>query len=124
MSNNLRNRPAEDQEPDQPTARIHIRRSGNTQIQPEVYYSEEVVRPDTRSWNDYRRSVDYSRNEAIEFERTNLQELVAGQNNFIGISEEHPAPARIRYLAEEYYNSVTSQTGRGGSILTNPINLI
>ena len=78
MSNNSSNRPAEDQEPDQPSGRTEIRRSNNTQIQPEEYYSEEATRPDTRSWNDYRRSADHSRNEAIEFERTNLQELVAG----------------------------------------------
>ena len=123
MSINSSNRPAEDQEPDQPSTRTEIRRSNNIQIQPEEHYSEEAVRPDTRSWNDYRRSADYSRSEAIEFERTNLQELVAGQNNFIGISEEHPAPERIRYLGEEHYNSVTSQTGRGSAltVLTNPI---
>ena len=113
MSNNSSNRPAEDQQPDQPSIRTVIRRSNNIQIQPEDHYSEEAVRPDTRSWNDYRGSVDYSRSEAIGFERTNLLELVAGQNNFIGISEEHPAPERIRYEEEQYYNSVTSQTGRG-----------
>ena len=69
----------------------------------EEFYSEEARRPSTLSFDDYRRTPDYTRDTAIEYERQNIQELIAGQTNFLGIPEEHPVPERIRFQQEAQY---------------------
>ena len=71
----------------------------------EQYYSEEARSQPTLTFEEYRRTIDYQRDTAIDFERQNIQELLAGQENFIGISPAHPVPERIRYQQEYQYES-------------------
>ena len=73
----------------------------------EQYYSEEARIQPTLTFEEYRRTTDYQRDTAIDLQRQHIQELRINQQDFIGISPNHPVPERIRYQQEsQYLNSL------------------
>ena len=120
MSDNQFNRQEDNQ--NRPTSSEAVNNNqSQTQVDPEIWYSEEDRRPDNRPWEEYRRSIDHSRVIAIDYERENLQDLVAGENIFLGISEYHPVPNSLRYSVESVYRSETVPRGQRDYLLNNPI---
>ena len=119
QSNNYNNNPNNNN-----SGRRTVYSHNYTQVDPDHWYTEEERRPDNRTWEEYNRSVDQSRDTTADYVRTNLEELVAGDNNFIGIEEYHPVPNRVRYLEERYYRTETVPRGRTNDLLSNPIRTI
>ena len=122
MSNDQNNSQEEDQTRGQQERHNNLQ-NNHTQIDPEDFYSSEVRSADTRTWDIYRRSLDYSRDTTISYERTNLEDLVEGQDNFLGIRDEDPIPPRTRYLEERYYRTETVPRF-APDVLRNPIRTV
>lgn len=76
---------------------------------PRDYYRQEAQRPDTRTWENYRRSEDYRIEETIGYTRRYLQEQVETDTSLIGVPLIHPIPESIRFRAERLHYSLREQ---------------
>ena len=107
-NNNNEGRP-----PNQPPGEVDISEAPSLNSVPEIhpreYYSEEAQRPDTRTWEIYRRSWDYRIHETIGYTQRYLQEQTETDTSLIGVPLIHPIPESIRFRAEDHYYFLREQ---------------